>query len=158
MLSSYMLILVIGWCIVHFLMLRFLKEKTLRMICTAGLALWSTAVLMLTTFSRTPVLETRIQLIPFAGQNAYEVEQTIRGMIENAVMFFPLSGLLMGMFPKAKTWEFFLAGTVGSLCIELLQLLTHRGIAATEDLIANTIGCALGVLVTLLFRRLIHRK
>ena len=158
MISSYMLILVTGWCIVHFLMLRFLKEKTLRMICTAGLALWSAAVLMLTTFSRTPVLETRIQLIPFAGQNAYEVDQTIRGMIENAVMFFPAAGLLMGMLPKAKTREFILAGAAGSLCIELVQLLTHRGITATEDLIANTIGCALGVLVTLLFRRLIHRK
>ncbi len=158
MLSSYMLILVIGWCIVHFLMLRFLKEKTLHNVCTVGLAIWGAAVLMLTTFSRTPVLETRIQLIPFAGQNAYEVEQTIRGMIENAVMFFPLAGLLMGIFPKAKTQEFILAGAAGSLCIELVQLLTHRGITATEDLIANTLGCVLGVLVTLLLRRLVHRK
>ena len=158
MLATHMLVLVIGWCIVHFLMLRFLKEKTLRMVCTAGIGLWAAAVLILTTFSRTPVLETRIQLVPFAGQDAYGAEQTIRGMIENAVMFFPLAGLLMGIFPKAKTWEFFLAGAIGSLCIELIQLITHRGITATEDLIANTVGCALGVLVTLLFRKLIQRK
>ena len=157
MISSYMLILVTGWCIVHFLMLRFLKEKTLRMICTAGLALWGAAVLMLTTFSRTPVLETRIQLIPFAGQNSYEVDQTIRGMIENAVMFLPLAGLLMGIYPTAKAGTIIIAGATGSLCIELVQLVTHRGITATEDLVANAIGCALGVLVTLLLRRLAKR-
>ena len=157
MLTSYMFGLVIGWCIVHFLMLRFLSEKTLHTVCTVLLALWGAAVLMLTTFSRTPVLETRIQLIPFAGQNTYEVDQTIRGMIENAVMFFPVAGMLMGMFPKSKLREFLLAGAVGSLCIELVQLITHRGITATEDLIANTLGCALGVLVTLGLRRLVKR-
>ncbi len=157
MLTSYMLVLVIGWCLMQFLMLRFLNEKHLRIISRVLLSLWVAAVLMLTTFSRTPVLETRIQLIPFASQSAYEVDQTIRGMLENAVMFFPVAGLLMGMFPKAKLWEFFLAGAVGSLCIELLQLLTHRGIAATEDLISNTLGCALGVLVTLLLKRLIRK-
>ena len=98
MATFHMIILVISWCIVHFLLLRFLSEKAMRNICTVMLALWGAAFLFLTTFSRTPVLETRIQLLPFAGQNAYEVDQTIRGMIENAVMFFPLGGLLLSMF------------------------------------------------------------
>ncbi len=157
MANSPMIILVIGWCIVLFLLLRFLNEKARRSVCTVLIALWGAAVLMLTTFSRTPVLETRIQLIPFAGQNSYEVDQTIRGMIENAVMFLPLAGLLMGIYPTAKAGTIIIAGATGSLCIELVQLVTHRGITATEDLVANAIGCALGVLVTLLLRRLAKR-
>lgn len=157
MTTSHLILLVIGWCIVHFLMLRFLNMKALRIVSTLSTILWAVAVLFLTTFSRTPVLETRIQLIPFAGQNAYGVDQTIRGMIENAVMFFPLGGLLLGMFLQMKPWLAIAIGAGTSILIELVQLIAHRGITATEDMVANTIGCALGVLVTLGIRQLAKR-
>ena len=158
MATSHLLILAIGWCAVQFLMWKLLNEKILRIVSGVVTVLWAAAVLLLTTFSRTPVLETRLQLIPFAGQNAYGIEQTWRGMLENAVMFLPLGGLLLGIFRQSKPWQIVLAGGTASLCIELVQLLTHRGIAATEDFVANTIGCAVGVLITLAIRRLTKSK
>lgn len=156
MLNIYIL-LVLGWCAVQFLMLKFLKDKPFRIVSVMIAILWAAAVLFLTIFSRTPVLETRIKLIPFAGENTYGIHQTIIGMAENAIMFFPLGGLLLGMFLQMKPWQAIVIGTGTSLFIELVQLITYRGITATEDLIANTIGCALGVLVTLLLRRLVKR-
>ncbi|MGN0753202.1 MAG: VanZ family protein [Aristaeellaceae bacterium] len=101
------------------------------------------------------MLETRIKLIPFAGETTYGIHQTIIGMEENAIMFFPLGGLLLSMFLRMKPWQAIAIGAGASIFIELVQLITHRGITATEDLVANTIGCALGVVVTLLLRRLV---
>ncbi|MGN0753201.1 MAG: hypothetical protein ACI4ME_01995 [Aristaeellaceae bacterium] len=49
MLDIYML-LVLGWCIVHFLMHRFLNTKALRIVSTLFTLLWAIAVLFLTIF------------------------------------------------------------------------------------------------------------
>ncbi len=118
------------------------------------LCLWAAAVLYLTILSRAPVPETRIQLIPFLGQSSYSVRQTVYGMVENAVMFVPLGCFLPVMLPRLRLRRGLLIGAGTSLCIELLQLITHRGITATEDLLANTLGCVLGLTLMRLMRKL----
>ena len=155
MATSHILILDISWCAVQFLMWKLLPEKALRIVSGVFTALWAAVVLFLTTFSRTPVLEIRMQLIPFAGQNSYGIEQTWRGMLENAVLFLPLGGLLPALLPSFNPWQIILTSSAVSLCIELVQLLSHRGIVATEDFVANTVGCAAGLLVTLAIRFII---
>ena len=44
-----------------------------------------------------------------------------------------------------------------SVLIELAQLVTRRGLFASEDLIANTLGCLLGIAAAMLSRRLAGR-
>ncbi len=135
-------------CILHRL-----PAKARRPLAIAVLLIWAAAVLWLTIFSRTPVLESRIQLIPFLGLNSYGIHQTIYGMVENTVMFFPLGCLLPGIWPQAKLRHGLMAGGAASLLLEVTQLLSHRGIAATEDLLANTLGCFLGMALVLLILR-----
>lgn len=63
----------------------------------------------------------------------------------NAVVFLPIGILLPMIWMKMNRWRtVLLAGFLGSLFIELSQLLLQCGVVQTEDLIMNTIGTGLG--------------
>ena len=63
----------------------------------------------------------------------------------NAIVFLPIGILLPMIWEKMKRLKMvLLAGFLGSLFIEVSQLLLQCGVVQTEDLIMNTIGTALG--------------
>lgn len=63
----------------------------------------------------------------------------------NVALFVPLGVLLPLMAKGFRKWYWMLAGGFGtSLAIELLQRFTGRGLFDVDDLLANTLGAALG--------------
>ena len=109
------------------------------------MCVWGFGLLYVTWLSRTPILETRVNFIPFQP----DVNTTVFDYVTNIIMFIPYPLLLYGVLQK-KLKLFCLTGAgIGlSLTIELLQLITHRGICDMEDLILNSIGALLGALAT----------
>ena len=69
--------------------------------------------------------------------------QNWANLLLNVALLWPFGILFPLVFQKIKKWTV-AAGLVLSLLIESLQLLTHRGIFDVDDLLCNTVGCAMG--------------
>ncbi len=69
----------------------------------------------------------------------------------NILVFVPLGYLLVLVFGVERWWKALYWGMAASCTIEFLQLLLKRGFCETDDLIHNTIGCALGVIIYVFF-------
>lgn len=68
-----------------------------------------------------------------------------RNIILNICMFIPLGFLLPLVSSKMKHWWMtYIAGILLTLCIELTQLLTNRGIFEIDDILNNALGCMIG--------------
>ena len=75
----------------------------------------------------------------------------------NIALFVPL-GILPLIFRYAEKWYLMLAtGFVSSLAIELLQLVTRRGMFDVDDLFTNTVGAMFGWGLVMAIRALIRR-
>ena len=75
----------------------------------------------------------------------------------NIALFVPL-GVLPLVFRYAEKWYLMLAtGFVSSLAIELLQLVTRRGMFDVDDLFTNTVGAMLGWGIVMAIRAIIRR-
>jgi len=72
--------------------------------------------------------------------------------VANVVMFVPLGLLIVAW--GGRWWHGILAGLIISSAIETVQLLfLPTRVADVRDVIANTLGAALGVTIALLLRR-----
>ncbi len=107
-------------------------------------------LLYVTVFSRLPVQEVRLQLIPFFEFNRIKGI----GFVENMILFVPAGALLLLSFSCRARFGYAF-GFLLSLGIETLQFISHRGIADIDDLIANTLGAALGTAFCLSIKKLI---
>jgi glycopeptide antibiotics resistance protein len=75
--------------------------------------------------------------------------------VANIVIFVPLGFLLTLLFRRA--WIGALVGMAGSACVELVQTLIPHRQASLRDVVANTIGAAIGAfLVWLIVLRRRH--
>ncbi len=73
-------------------------------------------------------------------------------LIANVLLFIPFGYLLPTLVKFARRWFIILPmGLLGSLVIELAQLITKRGCFDVDDLIANTLGALAGYLIYKLF-------
>lgn len=76
--------------------------------------------------------------------NACTVKAWLNPLL-NVAMFLPLGLLLPWLGRRFRRWYWTVGAGFGvSLCIELLQKLTGRGVLDVDDLFANTLGCLLG--------------
>lgn len=83
--------------------------------------------------------ELNLEWVPFAPMLV-----DLRNTVLNVVLFVPLGILLPFLWKKYRTWKAsILFGFGMSLAIELLQILTYRA-TDINDLIANTLGTAIG--------------
>lgn len=106
-------------------------------------------VLGSTVFGRMPGIRS-YKLIPFWSYGAI-----IRGnpgilqeVILNCVLLFPAGMLLPLIFSRPLKWyQGLLFGAIVSGCIEILQLITCRGLFEFDDIIHNSIGCMVGCIV-----------
>lgn len=87
-----------------------------------------------------------LHLIPF-----WSIESIQNGFVEtlyeklNNILFFIPFGCLLGTYCKEKVISrSLIIGTVTSITIELLQLITKTGTCETDDVICNTLGCGIG--------------
>ena len=115
-----------------------------RGLCRLALFGYIVTLLYVTVLSRQSILETRLQLIPFLEFNRIKGI----GFAENMILFVPAGALfLLSVSPRLPRGLVF--GFLLSLGIEAIQYISHRGVADIDDLIANTLGAALGTIFCL---------
>lgn len=90
-----------------------------------------------------------------SGLNSIHIEstETLEGIVLNILLFVPLGYMLPCIFPKLQKalWGVVLIGLFCSLLTETVQLVTHLGWFDLDDLLNNTIGCILGVILYRVF-------
>lgn len=97
-----------------------------------------------TVISRSPSAETQIMLEPFRTYRQYYTDDfTWFEIRANVLMFVPI-GFLLPPVIKKPVWLPPIIGIGISVIIELIQLITHRGMCETDDVISNTIGFLIG--------------
>lgn len=104
-------------------------------------------ILSFTVLTRNVTTDATCQLRPFWSYGVPELREQI---IWNMIGFVPvgfLGGMLLrcGIIPIAMGF---------SLCLELLQFITHRGLFEFDDVIHNTVGTIIGFLIWVFIRRL----
>jgi len=87
-----------------------------------------------------------VELTPFWSYEAIRngAYAMLPETVMNMIVFIPI-GLMVALAFKQVVWKTVLMVGVGlSVSIELLQLLSKKGCCETDDVIHNTIGCAIG--------------
>lgn len=67
--------------------------------------------------------------------------------IMNVVVFVPVGLLLSCVSRRLKRWMVLFIGLGISLSIETLQYFYHKGFSEVDDIIHNTLGCAIGIMI-----------
>lgn len=106
--------------------------------------------------------ETVLIRMPFSGQHfqpqffwSYRVWDVQKEqIIVNILLFIPL-GILAGSLWK---WKGILAGLGVSVGIELLQLVSQKGLCEFDDILHNTLGTFIGVSIYILVETVIKKK
>ena len=99
---------------------------------------------------------------PFEGQHfqsqlfwSYKVWDVQKvQIIANILLFIPM-GVLAGCLWK---WKGIIVGIVLSVVIELLQLISQRGLCEFDDILHNTLGAFIGVSIYMLVETVVKRK
>ncbi len=111
--------------------------------------------LVATVISRSPSAEVRIMLEPFWTYRQYYTDDFTQFEIQiNILMFIPI-GFLLPMAIKKPVWLPPIIGIGISVIIEVIQLITHRGLCETDDVISNTIGFLIGFAVIRLIKGIV---
>lgn len=106
-------------------------------------------ILAETVLIRKPFVGEHIKLELFWSWRVWNVQ---RGqIIANVIMFAPV-GVLVGWIWR---WRGMWAAAGLSIFIEILQLITARGLCEFDDVIHNIIGAAIGVWVVMIGRKLL---
>lgn len=106
-------------------------------------------VLGSTVFGRIPGVR-RCELLPLWSYGAIirGNPEILQEVILNCVLLFPAGMLLPLIFSRPLKWyQGLLFGAIVSGCIELLQLITCRGLFEFDDIIHNSLGCMVGCIV-----------
>ena len=105
-------------------------------------------ILAETVLIRRPFQGEHLKFELFWSWRAWNVQ---RGqIIANVIMFFPV-GVLGGWLWK---WRGLWVATGLSIFIEILQLITARGLCEFDDVIHNCVGAVIGVGVVMIGRKL----
>lgn len=140
------------------------------------LMFWMTVLGRMIQENQVVLAAPKIHLIPFwsigAIQDGYI--ETLYEKIYNVLFFMPYGGLLAAFMGSnssngstgsngSKGFKgAVLIGFLTSVGIELLQLITRTGTCETDDVICNTVGCALGAgmacLILRIYRMLVNGK
>ena len=100
-------------------------------------------VLCTTLFFRDSSEEMRCYLFPLWSYDVLNYK-VIAQHILNVLMFAPVGFLLGAIMNGRRGMPVIELGCLLSVMIEILQLLTRRGACNIDDVIHNTIGCAIG--------------
>lgn len=72
--------------------------------------------------------------------------------IMNVVVFVPVGLLLSCISRRLKWWMVLLGGFQISVSVEALQWFFHKGFSEFDDVFHNTLGCAIGILITAIIK------
>lgn len=113
-------------------------------------------VLVATLLSRNPTNNVRYKLIPFQILRVHSDGKTMdlsQQMIANIVMFVPIGSLFTLLSKRCPI----LCGAILSFSYEILQLISRRGVFEVDDIIYNTCGAAIGVLLVSILKKFKNR-
>lgn len=106
-------------------------------------------LLHFTVFSRTTGQIVKYSLYPFYSY--YDIAKgnysLFPQVLMNVLLFIPFGFFVKGTFSKWNWKRVLIVGVLLSITIEVLQFLLKRGVAELDDIIHNTFGCALGILL-----------
>ena len=109
---------------------------------------YSFLILAETVLIRKPFVGEHIQLEFFWSWRAWSVQRS--QIIANVIMFVPV-GVLVGWIWR---WRGLWVAAGLSAGIEILQLITARGLCEFDDVIHNCVGAAIGIGVVMIGRKL----
>ena len=90
-------------------------------------------------------LETRgHNFVPFWS---YSRPELMAENVMNVAVFVPVGVLLALAFRSIKWWKVLSIGCLISVSIEMMQYVSKRGFAETDDVMHNTLGCILGYIL-----------
>ena len=120
---------------------------------TVGLLIiYVVIILSVTMLFREPFNGQHFQTQLFWSYEVWEIQK--RQIIENVLLFLPF-GLIAGCLWK---WKGILVGAGVSLLVELLQLISERGLFEFDDIVHNTLGTLIGVCIYMICVKLISKK
>ena len=114
-------------------------------------------VLTITLIARKVTANPQYQLTVFWSYKAIQAGQTdLKAEIFwNVVLFIPIGILLAMLLPSKRSWLAIILGMLISSGIELTQLYLHRGLFEFDDIIHNTLGTIIGVILFLIVRKIV---
>ncbi|MEZ0446846.1 VanZ family protein [Cellulomonas sp. ICMP 17802] len=91
-------------------------------------------------------------VLAWLGSHGVGLTYSVTEFVANIVLFVPF-GVLVGLLTRLRPWAVVALGLATSAAIELAQLLfLPDRVADVRDLVANTLGTAVGVAVLLAVR------
>lgn len=150
--SMYMLLLIFLWLLIQFIVVDKMHQRILwKCVNILGSIGMIAVILVVTLTSRENVSE--LVLLPFASLAEARIQPEIyRSMFMNIFLFFPLGLTLPFALPEKwgkKALIAILFALFFSMNIEFLQYCFHLGCAETDDVLCNTLGCAIGTIAFL---------
>ena len=123
------------------------KKPSLGLLCA-----YAFLILVETVLIRQPFAGQHFQPIPFWSWREWSVQQN--QILTNASIFIPI-GLFAGYLWK---WKGVLVGAGLSCLVEILQLITSRGLCEFDDVFHNVVGTAVGVSAVIVISKLYRGK
>lgn len=105
-------------------------------------------ILTETVLIRKPFTGKHFQPELFWSWKAWEKQKN--QILTNVIMFIPI-GILTGHLWK---WRGILVALGASVIVELLQLITRRGLCEPDDVVDNVLGALIGVIIISLVQRI----
>lgn len=137
-----------------------MTDIKVRKIASALLGIFFGLLIYLTVINRLTSLYYKNLLEPFWSYKEILLGnmQYVPEILGNIAMFVPIGFLCAVIFANKKILPVILSGFAFSLCIELCQLLFHKGSFEIDDLFNNTLGAVIGFLLYLLLRKVIDGR
>lgn len=131
------------------------KLKASKIILWSIFLIYSVIVLGATLVHRTSVMYESINLHIFSSYikvlNRFSLLE-LRNIILNILMFIPFGFMLPLLFRKCeKFYITYFLGLCMTISIEVLQLITNRGVFEIDDIMNNTLGCMIGYGIVMIF-------
>ena len=129
------------------------KMKRKNAVLLVLLILYLTFVVTITLLNRTPTGKPRYMLKLFWAYRYIRAGRTtlLAEKLWNVLFFIPVGLVLANLLPRGKYGGSVVLAAVMSAGIELAQLLSHRGLFEYDDMICNTLGAGMGVLLYFLW-------
>ncbi len=142
------------------------KHRKRQIIAKGCFVIYLALLLYFLLFADRAISEGGVNLIPLKEISRYITYRNVLGyqlvlanLAGNIIGFFPFGFLLAAMNRRfEKVWLVVLCSFGLSLLVETIQLVTKVGCYDVDDILLNTLGGCLGVLVRIVITRLRSRK
>ena len=133
------------------------KSRVASILCWGILSLNCSFVYIMTLSGRSIGKTHMFELKPFSSYYVVFAEGNMEILLQilmNIAMYIPLGFLLPCCFRLFDKYRYVILVTFcGSLVIELIQLVLRLGLFEVDDVINNTLGAVIGMVIYMIFKR-----